>query len=155
MKNEFRYPHLFQIANVLGPVLQQLDLNACQFFWNQSKTIFTCFPNLTELDVSYTQIHLADGISELKNLEKLSLAGIRLNNDDFEELLKLRKLQFLNLSGCYRGRFTDFMNFSFHEKSPLPELKVLDISANGYDLVLIVRLVEVYPKLETIGLIGE
>ncbi|KAF1764003.1 hypothetical protein GCK72_003949 [Caenorhabditis remanei] len=151
---EFNYDWIDQIANVLGPVLQHLDISSCQFFWNQSTTIFTRFPNLIELDVSYTQIRLADGISQLKNLEKLSLAGIRLDNDDFTELFKLRKLQFLNLSGCYRGRFTDFMNFSFHEKSPLPELKVLDISADGYDLVLIVRLVEVYPKLETIGLIG-
>ncbi|EFP10692.1 hypothetical protein CRE_25978 [Caenorhabditis remanei] len=153
-QSDSRYAHVFQIAKVLGPVLQHLDINSYRLSWGQSKTISNRFPNLTELDASHTHISLTEGISQLKNLEKLSLAGVKLGLDDFKELFKLRKLQFLNLSNLHYDPYMGFIKYSFQEESPHPELKVLDISACGYDLREIAKLIEIYPKLETIGLIG-
>ena len=157
IKSDSRYAHVFQIANVLGPVLQHLDINSYRLSWTQSKPIFNRFPNLTELDASHTHKSLAEGkgISQLKNLEKLSLAGVKLGLDDFKELFKLRKLLFLNLSNFYYDPYMGFIKYSFQEKSPHPELKVLDISACGYDMGEIAKFIGIYPKLETIGLFGE
>ncbi|KAF1756215.1 hypothetical protein GCK72_012668 [Caenorhabditis remanei] len=153
-KTKFNGEWIEQIAKVLGPVLQHLDINSYRLSWGQSKPIFNRFSNLTELNASHTHILLAEGISQLKNLKNLTLAGVKLGLDDFKELFKLRKLHFLNLSNLHYDPYMGFIKYSFQEESPHPELKVLDISACGYDLREIAKLIEVYPKLETIGLIG-
>ncbi|EFO96124.1 hypothetical protein CRE_22670 [Caenorhabditis remanei] len=156
---KFNSDWIDQIANVLGPVLQQLDINFCRLPPNPFKTVFNRFPKLTELHVSYSNFSSIQGLSQLKNLEKLSLAGIPLNNADFKELFKLRKLQFLNLSDFDNDRVPtiSFVEYSFQEKrnTPHPELKFVDISGCGGHLEMghIERLVEIYPKLKTIGLI--
>ncbi|KAF1764002.1 hypothetical protein GCK72_003948 [Caenorhabditis remanei] len=154
-QTEFNRDWIDQIANVLGPVLQQLNISSCTLPPNPFRTVFNRFPNLTELDVSYSNFSSIQGLFRLKNLEKLSLAGIPLGNQDMRELFKLRKGQFLNLSDINRGPSIRSVEYSFQEESPLPELKFLDISGIGHDLEMaqIGRLVEVYPKLETIGLL--
>ncbi|EFO96133.1 hypothetical protein CRE_22681 [Caenorhabditis remanei] len=154
-QSEFNSDWIDQIANVLGPVLQQLDVSGCHLF----RKNFIRFPNLTELDVSYTSISMADGISQLKHLEKLSFAGRWLDNDACEELFKLRKLQFLNLSDFNPEPTIYFIEYSSlkERNKPLPELKFLDISGfvlHGLEMSQIARLARIYPKLETIGLIS-
>ncbi|KAF1764001.1 hypothetical protein GCK72_003947 [Caenorhabditis remanei] len=157
-QTEFNRDWIDQIANVLGPVLQQLDINSCHLPPNPFKTVFNRFPNLTELDVSYSNFSSIQGISQLKNLEKLSLAGIPLGNQDMGELFKLRKLQFLNLSDFVRDPTVCFVKYSLQEErnKPHPELEFLDISGmglHGLEMGQIARLVEIYPKLKTIGLL--
>jgi len=65
--------------------------------------------SLIELDLSHNQIKMGNRdampLSNLRNLERLSLAGAEIKQDNLEEILSLTRLKYLDLSATDINRF--------------------------------------------------
>ncbi len=66
--------------------------------WKEVPPVVFSFQNLKRLDLSFNQVaHVADGISQLQNLEYLNLEGNHYLTTISDEIAKLPKLTELNL----------------------------------------------------------
>ncbi|PIC43377.1 hypothetical protein B9Z55_004143 [Caenorhabditis nigoni] len=138
--------------------LQKLHIPHCRIKSLDFDVLCTSFPNLRDLDLSYSGLRNLTGISNLENLEKLILRGLDVKRKHhIQDLWELERLEFLDISGYEKiGRNVKLYLLSRKARisKRMDNLKILDCSFNLMNKRDLKKLLSIHGGLETISVIG-
>ncbi|KAF1764207.1 hypothetical protein GCK72_004154 [Caenorhabditis remanei] len=147
------------IINML-PQLQSLSIYNRILTAEDFQSICTGFPNLRSLNISGTRLNNLSGISQLQDLEVLSIGNLKFQSSmDLIDIFNLPKLKVLNMScetSCRRENCCNRVQLlQFLECNRLmPELLSLDVSFNILPNHWFSKVMERCPKIKQVAIIG-
>ncbi|KAF1763742.1 hypothetical protein GCK72_003687 [Caenorhabditis remanei] len=138
----------------LIPSVTKLHLPYCPLSLSPNFTNLCQFKNVTELDISCSELKNLTGISNIKNLELLNLSNLEFREkEDVLDLFNLEKLRVLNISSFRNEDRLQNLKLYLQCKKSLPQLRFLDCSNNDINLKDLYVLVETHPMLEVVCLL--
>ncbi|NP_001362176.1 Protein zyg-11 homolog B [Caenorhabditis elegans] len=137
----------------LFPSLKTLNVSNILFENDELLRLCVSFPSLCVLDISGTNIASLHGLSNLKNLQELSIRYLEFANaNNLVDLFQLTNLKVLDMSKS-KNLETSKNVLRFVECGMnLPELRVLDCSGTDIDEELFAKLLSFLPNLQQIAL---
>lgn len=155
IENEFLNGWAESISKLL-PSLISFTVRRRSLSLSEFGSICSRFTNLRSLDISDTGLTTLEGISNLKNIEILSIGGLKyLISLSIVEIFELKKIRVLELSSknSFDQKTWLFRSFSFCNKV-LPELRSIDLSGTCIALESLDCLIKTHPNLQQIGLLA-
>ncbi|CAL2051485.1 unnamed protein product [Caenorhabditis brenneri] len=139
----------------LFPNITALVLNSTNLTNQNLNDVCQSYPNLTQLRVVYNAFNDLTGISVLRNLVYLNMAGCHIQNGyKMRGIFTLNSLRVLNISSARVQPLSRNLTNYLSCGQALPLLEFIDVSCNAITRGQLKKLVQTHPTLSTVVLIG-
>ncbi|EGT40490.1 hypothetical protein CAEBREN_06615 [Caenorhabditis brenneri] len=147
--------NMFEEMAQLFPNITALVLNSTNLTNQNLNDVCRSYPNLTQLRVVYNAFNDLTGISVLRNLVYLNMAGCHIQNGyKMRGIFTLNSLRVLNISSARVQPLSRNLTNYLSCGQALPLLEFIDVSCNAITRGQLKKLVQTHPTLSTVVLIG-
>ncbi|CAL2051484.1 unnamed protein product [Caenorhabditis brenneri] len=146
---------IFHKMAQLFPNITALVLNSTKLTNQNLNDVCRSYPNLTQLRVVNNVFNDLSGISVLRNLVILNMAGCHIANGyKMRGIFTLNSLRVLDISSVRVRPLSRNLTKYLSCDQALPQLEFIDVSCNAVTEDQLKKLVQTHPTLSTVILIG-